>query len=213
LQSLFSKSFHTLGFQLRATEYWLFRFEELLINAQFSGDQSAVKLYTAYIAQLEKALGRSRGLSAQLPICSDSFTYTPAKDDKGKIVAFTKPIVLLTDNFTASAAELFSATLQDDGRAAVYGVRTSGGGGNVVDYDFNATSYSEGSARVTLSQALRGKSITTAGLPSAPLIENIGVNPDVPADYQTSANLLHGGQNFVKGFITAISNLIATGKP
>ena len=213
LQYLFSKSFHSIGLELRATEFWLQVFESSLIDAQFAGDQTAIKLYSAYIGQIQKALAAKRGLTGALPVCTDSFTYTPARDDKGKIVAFTKPIVLLTDNFTGSAAEFFSATLQDLGRAAVYGVRTSGGGGNVVEFDFNATPFSEGSARVTLSLGIRNHGITTPDLPTAPLIENIGIVPNVVADYQTADNLLHAGQTFVKGFSNAISSLIATGKP
>jgi hypothetical protein len=213
LQYLFPQSFHTIGLELRATQFWLLVFEDSLISAQAVGDQAAIKLYTAYIQQLTRALGRNRGLTSALPVCTDSLTYTPARDDKGKIVAYKKPIVVLTDSFSASAAEFFSATLQDGKRATTYGVRTSGGGGNVAEFDFNATSFSEGSARVTLSLGVRANNITTAGLPSAPLIENIGVNPDVLADYQTKDNLLHHGQTFVKGFTKTISDLIATGKP
>jgi hypothetical protein len=73
--------------------------------------------------------------------------------------------------------------------------------------------YSEGSERVTQSLARRNHDISTPGLPSAPFIENIGVFPDVHADYQTVANLLTGGQPFVSGFSAAIANLIANGKP
>jgi hypothetical protein len=213
MQSLFAKPFRSLGFDLRATEFWLEVFESSQINAEFSGDLTAVRLYQNYINEIQQALATKRGNTGQVPLCTESFTYPPAKDDKGKVIAYTKSIVILTDNFTGSAAELFSATLQDNGRAAIYGVRTSGGGGNVVAFDFNATSFSEGSARVTLSLAQRLTTITTAGLPPARLIENIGVNPDVPANYQTVDNLLHGGQTFVKGFTAAITSLITTGKP
>jgi len=213
MQSLFSKSFRSLGFDLRATEYWLQVFENSLINAEIAGDLIATKLYTNYIQEIQQALAVNRGNTGQVPLCTDSLTYLPAKDDKGKHIGYTRPILVLTDNFTGSAAEIFSATLQDNHRATVYGVRTSGGGGNVVEFAKNATSYSEGTARVTLSLARRTTTITTAGLPSASLIENIGVQPDVLADYQTKDNLLHGGQTFVNGFIKVISDLIATGKP
>src|SRR5208337_289226 len=155
----------------------------------------------------------NRGLTGALPVCTQSLTYPPATDDKGKNLAYTKPIVVLTDNFTGSAAEFFSATLQDAKRATVYGVRTSGGGGNVVEFDFNAGPYSEGSARVTLSLAARAKNITTPGFPSAPYIENIGVYPDVTADYQTLDTLLNNGQTFAQGFTTPFPNLITKGHP
>ena len=90
-------------------------------------------------------------------------------------------------------------------------MRTDGGGGNVVSFD--AGSYAEGATRVTESLEIRANPITTPGLPSAPLIENIGVYPDILADYQTLDNLLHGGKTFVAGFSTAISNLVTLGHP
>jgi len=114
---------------------------------------------------------------------------------------------VLTNNFTASAAEMFGATLQDAHRAKVYGTRTSGGGGNVVSFD--TAPYAEGATRVTESLAVRNHDVTTPGYPSAPYIENIGVYPDIQADFQTTKNLLTGGAPFVAGFSAAIANLIA----
>jgi hypothetical protein len=81
----------------------------------------------------------------------------------------------------------------------------------VVEY--NATSYSEGLARATVSIGVRAQPIQTPGFPAAPYIENIGVYPDVAADYMTVDNLMTGGQTFVTGFTTVISNLITNGHP
>jgi C-terminal processing protease CtpA/Prc len=114
---------------------------------------------------------------------------------------------------TPSAAELFSATLQDENRVTIYGVRTDGGGGTVVAFGYNAAPYSEGSSRVTQSIAVRNHPIFTPGLPPAPFIENIGVQPDFAADFQTRLNLLTGGQPFVNGFSEVISYLIQTSHP
>jgi len=122
-------------------------------------------------------------------------------------LAYTKPIVLLTDNFTLSAAETFAATLQDIRRAIVYGMPTDGGGGNVVGFSSTTGPFSEGSTRVTQSIEVRSHPVTAPGLPSAPYIENVGVQPDVAASYQTTANLLTGGQPVVNGFVTLVSGL------
>lgn len=212
LQYLIPKPFHSIGLELRATEYWVQVFSDSIIFAEDTGAPNwMIQLYKAYLHEVQQALSENRGLTGPLPICTASFTYPPATDDKGNNLAYTKPIVLLTDNFTGSAAEFFGATLQDAHRATVYGVRTSGGGGDVLDY--NGTSYSEGSARVTLSLAVRAQTITTPGLPAAPFIENIGVIPDVTADYQTLDNLLNFGQTFVHGFSKTILNLITAGHP
>jgi len=53
----------------------------------------------------------------------------------------------------------------------------------VIDYSQNAAPYSEGLTRITESLAIRIKNISAPGLPPAPLIENIGVLPDVTADF------------------------------
>jgi peptidase S41-like protein/PDZ domain-containing protein len=214
LQYLFPQPFQTLGFQLRATEQWILYFEETLFSvAQAGAPQSVLDNYVQDLIEVQNALAKDRTLTPPLSICSDTLTYPPATDQSGNVVAYTGPILLLTNNFTASGAEIFSATLQDAQRAYAYGVRTSGGGGNVVGFQFNVGPYSEGSERVTQSMARRNHDVSTPGLPSAPYIENIGVYPDVHADYQTIGNLLTGGQPFVNGFIAAISNLIANGKP
>jgi C-terminal processing protease CtpA/Prc len=116
--------------------------------------------------------------------------------------------LLLTDNFTISSAEMFAATLQDQNRVSVYGVRTDGGGGNVVEYDETLGPYGEGNVRITQSIAVRNHNISTPGLPSGPYIENIGIQPDFPVEFNTKNNLLTGGQPFVNGFMQAITGMI-----
>ena len=66
---------------------------------------------------------------------------------------------------------------------------------------------------MTLSLGVRNHNISSPGFPTAPFIENIGVIPDVPADFQTRANLLTGGQPFVQGFSNLILKLIRVGHP
>jgi Peptidase family S41/PDZ domain len=220
-QFLIPTSFQPLTLQVRATEFWLTNFEISLIIAEFSGaSQPTLDVLAGLVAATQDDLAENRGLTPPIPVLSPAScfgvggtTYPPATDQQGNNLAYTKPIVVLTDNFSASAAEFFGATLQDANRVTVYGVRTSGGGGNVVSFGSNAGPYSEGSARVTLSLGVRNHNITTPGLPSAPFIENIGVYPDVIADYRTKDNLLNGGQTFIQGFSKTIQNLILTGHP
>jgi len=213
LQMLNPNTFRELGFQLRATQNWVTFFSFYAVEAQLTGaPQYAIDIYKAYLAEVQKAQSQSRGSTGPLPLCGLNFDNAqPLKDSKGNVLAYSKPIVLLTDNFTLSAAELFSATLQDAKRATVYGTRTDGGGGSVVEFD--TTPNSEGFARVTISLGIRAGNITSPGFPSAPLIENIGVVPDVTADYMTVDNLKNGGTTFVTGFSNVISNLITLGHP
>jgi len=213
LQFLFPSPFQSISFAPRPTEFWLQNFAIDIANSEFGGaPQFVLDAYVAYANEVRAGLNMNRRLlHPPLPICSYTAAYPPATDQDGNNLAYTKPILVLTDNFTLSAAETFAATLQDGKRATVYGEETDGGGGNVVS--FNTTAFSEGNARVTESLEIRNHVVTAPGLPSAPYVENIGVLPDVPADYQTVANLLTGGQPFVAGFTNTIGKIIVLGHP
>jgi len=215
VQYLSPKPFQALPAELRATEEWILDYESLLFAQEEAGvDENDINLVIGYIEEIEQALMQNRGLSGPVPILNPvscygvgGAIYPPATDESGNNIAYTKPIVLLTNNFTLSAAEVFAAELQDIKRVTVYGVRTDGGGGNVIEFDYNDGPYSEGTSRVTQSLLIRNHNISVPGLPSAPYIENFGVVPDVVADYQTKTNLLTGGQPFVNGFSSLIWSL------
>jgi hypothetical protein len=101
---------------------------------------------------------------------------------------------------------MFPALIQDNHRGPIFGMRTMGAGGSVVG--FNATAYTESFFRITVSLMNRGRLIQSPGLPTAPYIENIGVQPDILQDYMTSANLLTGGAPFSAAFTNAIVALV-----
>ena len=201
--------FSPIPFRFRATEFWATAFESALINAQLSGaSQLTQDTLGDFLDAVQAALGINRGMTDPIPYISPAFcslsggkVYPPAN------VQYTRPMVVLTNGFTLSAAETFPATLQDLKRATVYGTQTDGGGGNVLGYTYTTGPFSMGSARVTTSLEVRDHAVSAPGLPSAPFIENIGVQPDVAADYQTTANLLTGGQPFVQGFSALIAGL------
>ena len=129
-----------------------------------------------------------------------SLTLAPAA------VAYTRPLMVLTDEFSASGADMFPAIIQDNHRGPIFGMRTMGAGGSVVG--FNATAYTESFFRVTVSLMNRGRLIQTADFPPAPYIENIGVRPDIVQDYMTRTNLLAAGAAYVQAFTAAIVNLV-----
>ena len=217
LQFLSPQPFQALPVKLRASEQWLLNMEGLLLTKQFNGgSQSDIDLLNGMIDEILAARAENRGLTEPLPIYSpvgacqlgSGLVYKPATDAQGNNIAYTKPILLLTDNFSISAAEMFAAILQDENRVSVYGVRTDGGGGNVVSYNYNAAPYSGGRALVTQSIAVRNHDISVPGLPSAPYIENIGIQPDFPAPFNTRDNLLTGGQPFVNGFVQVMAGLV-----
>lgn len=200
---LVPQQFWADGLQIRATLGWQQGFsQQLTYDQQTGADQWVIDLDQAYLKEIQQAMSESRGMTGTLPICSDSFMYSPAQDSKGNNIAYTKPMVLLTDGATFSAADFFSAYMADSKRATIVGERTAGAGGNVVSYD--AGTFSQGSTRVTQSLGIRAQSIQNPGFPASLYIENTGVVPDVAVTYNTMDNLLNGG----KPFVTAVTNVL-----
>ena len=148
-------------------------------------------------------------MTGSVAVCDASFDTPPATDDNGNMVAYTKPILVLVDNFTLSAAEILAMFLQDEKRATIFGTRTDGGGGNVES--FNAGAYSEGFTRVTESLITRAVPVQTPGFPSLPSYDGVGIFPDIQQDYMTLGNLETGGQPFVTAAMTAMAGLLKSG--
>jgi C-terminal processing protease CtpA/Prc len=84
------------------------------------------------LSTVESAYRSNNGRTAPIPVCGTSVEKKPATDSAGKVIAYGKPVVLLTDDFSASAAELFASMMQDNGRARLAGLRTMGAGGAVI---------------------------------------------------------------------------------
>jgi hypothetical protein len=207
---LIPHNFRGLEFQLRATLGWQVTFSEFLTFAELEGaPQWVIGLYTAHLDVVKKALSHNRGMTGSLAICGPTFDTPPATDDNGNVLAYTKPILVLVDNFTLSAGEIFAMFMQDSKRATIFGTRTDGGGGNVVSFDAGA--YSEGSTRMTESLITRSAPVQTPGFPALTSYDGVGIYPDILQDYMTAANLATGGQPFVTAALTAIAGLVQAG--
>jgi len=205
-------TFRGLSAEIRATLNWVEDFSSAVVQAQQQGaPQYVIDLYNNYLTDVEQALAQNRGRTGNEPLCSYTFDVTPATGDKGNNIAYTKPILVLTDSFTLSAAEIFAMFLQDSKRATIFGTRTDGGGGSVEAYN-SATNYSEGDARVTICLITRAAAVQTPGFPSSIYYDGIGIYPDIVQDYQTEDNLVNKGATFVTQVGTAISGLIAKSK-
>jgi Peptidase family S41/PDZ domain len=201
-QRFIPRPFRTMGFEIRATASWLFSFAAQLTSAELSNAPPEViqNLRNIYNEVLS-AYNENRGRSAPVPLnATGSFTLSPSPN------AYTKPMLVLTDEFSASGADMFPALMQDNQRGLLFGMRTMGAGGSVVGY--NATAYTESFFRVTVSLMNRGRVIQAPGFPAAPYIENIGVRPDIVQDYMTRANLLGGGAAYRQAFTNAIVSLV-----
>jgi len=200
-------NFRGLELKLRATLRWQYAFSYALTVSELQGaPQWVIDLYSAHLGVVQKALSENRGLTGNVAVCGPSFDTPPATDETGKVLAYTKPILVLVDNYTLSAAEIFAMFLQDEKRATIFGTRTDGGGGDVLS--FNAGAYSEAFTRVTESLITRSKAVQTPGYPALTSYDGVGIFPDIVADYMTLGNLETGGQPFRTNAMTAIAGLI-----
>ena len=143
-----------------------------------------------------------RGRTKPIPLDNTTIDRDPARDSKGTLLAYTKPLIVLVDELSASGGDAFAATIQDNLRGPLVGWRTMGAGGSVELWE--AGTYSLGLSTVTESLMIRKSDIVTADYPTAPYVENIGVRPDVVVDYMTAENLNHRGKPFVDAFVAAI---------
>ena len=204
---LIPAQFRTVGLEIRATRGWVLAFQQALQDAEDGGaPDEVVAQLQQLLQQVENAYATPSGRTAALPICDTSLNVQPATDGKGNVIAYAKPVMVLTDEFTASAAELFSAIMQDNQAAQLYGARTMGAGGNVNDYP--VTTYSFASATVTESLMSRKNPLPADGFPTSPYIENVGVRPDIVQDYATFDNLTNHGATFVQAFSDAVVRYI-----
>jgi hypothetical protein len=204
-QRLIPTPFKTIGFEIRATASWLFSFASSLNNARLTrppGDPILANL-EANFNEVRKAFNENRGRSAPVSLNSTgSLELNPVAG------AYAKPILVLTDEFSASGGDMLPAILQSNDRGPIFGWRTMGAGGSVVS--FSGPAFTESIFRVTVSLMNRGHLVNTPDFPPAPYIENIGVRPDIPVDYMTRANLMSGGAPFVAAFTQAVESLVLT---
>jgi Peptidase family S41 len=205
LSRLNPRPFRTVGLEIRATRSWVADFLLALEDAVASGaDSSVIAQLQNNLMAIQQAFHQPSGRTAPLPVCGPSLDLNPGKSP------YTNPILLLTDEFTASAADLFAAVLQDNQRALLFGNRTMGAGGNVTQY--HATTYSDGSTLVTESLMSRPQQIVANGFPTSRYIENVGVHPNVLQDYMTADNLKNHGRTFVQAFTATMTTYIPLAK-
>jgi C-terminal processing protease CtpA/Prc len=195
--------FQTLGFEIRATGAWLASFAAQLTSAQLqNAPPSVIENLRRNYEAVERAYRQDRGRSEPVSLNSTgSLTLAPAA------VVYSKPLMVLADEFSASGGDAFAAIIQDNERGPVFGMRTMGAGGTVTA--FTCTSYTESICRITTSLMHRTKVVDSGGeYPTAPYIENIGVRPDIAEDFMTRANLLSAGAPFVQAFTSAIVKMV-----
>lgn len=199
------RSFRIAGAEIRATRDWINKYESLIVDLESSGvDEWITKLLRAMLGDIRGAYSENRGRTGPLPLCDLGLEIEPARDRAGNLLGYSKPVMLLVDEYTASAAELFAAAIQDNQLGIAFGMPTQGAGGTVSINPITVGMYSETVADVTQSLLVRPGSIRSDEYPVAPYLENIGIQPDVRGDIMTVENMRNGGRPFVAEFTAAM---------
>ncbi len=211
--NLMSQNFHPIGYQIRATYEYLQMYGERLSAAKSSGNQALIDQYQAGFDALQSAYDGSQRLTSTVPYCTGNFDRPPARDSNGTAIGYSKPMIMLIDEFSESTADSVPAMIQDNARGLLVGWRTNGmGGSNSQNIQrFQVGAYSEGDTGVTLSLMVRAAPIATDDFGMTAYIENVGVRPDVQIDYMTQDNLVNGGRTFVQAFTNVIVQQIQKG--
>jgi hypothetical protein len=198
---LIPADFRAIGREIRATWPWVVQFATALDSARSQGaDPSTIQLLADRLQDVINAYNDKRGRTGPVATCAPSLIRQPAA------VVYSKPLMLLVDEFSSSASEVFAAVLQDAGRGPLLGFRTNGAGGSVVTT--SGGPYTDSIVRVTITMLNRKSEIVADGFPATRYVENIGVRPDIEVDYMTRDNLLQRGQPFVQAFTAAMVDLI-----
>jgi len=214
LSLLIPYTWNSVGFEIRATSEWVLQISRALEQAKTAGTPSyIIALLQSLKEGIQTANSENRGRTGPIPLDDVTIDRSPAMDKDGNVIAYTKPLMVLVDEMSASGGDYFPATIQDNARGPLFGFRTMGAGGDVEVWQ--ASSYSQGITSVTESLMSRNIDVVTSDFPVTRYVENVGVRPDIEYDYMTRQNLMGGGAAFVTAFLQAMNNHIqsANGRP
>jgi len=202
-QRLHTEAFTTVKFKYRPTLAIINDLESYLYLSGLSPDTR--EFITNILAEFRDTYQSDQLLTDPVSMSSNNADgiFYPLTDTNGDPIGYDKPIIILINELSISGGDFFPAILQDSGRAKCLGVRTSGAGGHVVDYDFEMP-YSEASIRITGSLMYRPQEVQPDGYPATHYIENVGIHPDIYYDYQNMDDLLNNGANYVSFFTDKI---------
>ncbi|MDX2269953.1 MAG: S41 family peptidase [Bryobacter sp.] len=183
--------------QIRPSFDQIASYDEIIdLLSTFGAPDYLLELYRFERQLLIGAYQDGRGLTGAIPACAFDLEVPTAPN------AYQKPMIVLIDDFSTSAADIFPAMFQDNGRAKLVGMRTSGAGGRVELVA--AGPLSEARTTNTASLVVRAREYDVPGFPRSPYIENVGVRPDIELDFATTENLLQNGTPFVDAFTRII---------
>ena len=197
---LIPSKFYFFGEEIRVTLDRIASVDRALLLARLMrADDWIIRYYEVVLTEMQRAYQQNRGRTGSLPACTQfNQVYPPGFDNDPAAVVYSKPLIVLIDEFSTSAGDIFPAMLQDNRRGPLVGTRTNGAGGSISVWEVGF--FSEALSSNTNTLVVRKDPVTVPGFPSTYYIENVGAHADIPLDFMTRDNLMSGGQQFVAGF-------------
>jgi hypothetical protein len=202
LMTIFAKqSTVDMTFKIRSSLNWMSRFQEinqtiadLLAQDPNHVAANALKARFQYLEEeMRDTIAERRLLSNPVSLDLEG-SYGIVQPQP--VVRYAKPVLLLINEFDFSGGDAFPALMKDNGLATLFGSRTSGAGGNVVEYGPLANSF----FKFSLTESLMVR-------PNGSYVENIGVQPDI-AYTVTESDFLNGYTDYVREFSKAAVGLV-----
>jgi C-terminal processing protease CtpA/Prc len=196
LQKLIPYRFRVVQDEIRPSLDLLSETEFALLSADaFGAEAWEIQLLQLYYDLMLQAYSENRGRTGPIPLCSPAGELDPVN-------AYSKPLIVLVDEFTVSWGDVFAAIMADAARGPLVGYRTDGAGGVVIGG--SAGFYSESEASYSATLGTRKDALSLPDYPRTAYIENVGIHPDVTIDPMTRENLMTRFRPFVDGFTAAI---------
>lgn len=195
------KSFKDVTFEIRPSLKWLNEFininqeiaDMLAANPQ-SLEANALKARFEYLeSEVRDSIAQKRFATKPVPLdLGGQYGMIQPQPE----IKYTKPILLLINEFDFSGGDAFPAIMKDNGRVTLFGARTTGAGGNVAQYGPLANSF----FKFSLTESLMVR-------PNGQYVENLGVSPDISYTV-TEEDFVNGYQNYVKAFTSEALKLV-----
>lgn len=187
-----------VSLQIRANRYWLAILESESSSCDREKNKKDCEIAEGMVFALRRALERGAFLAGPVNFCSYDGLIQPA-------MIYSKPILILIDEMDISCGDAFPILMQENGRAKLFGMPTSGGGGNVIGKSF--LGYSDFSFRYTASLMWRPLSYEIMpGLKSF-YVENFGAQPDYKYQ-ETASDYLNGYKDYKSSVEKALLEMI-----
>ena len=139
-QFLIPYRFRSIAFEIRATSTWVESISLALASAKAqAAPQYIIDQLQGILHDISLANSEYRGRTGPLPLSYTSINLDPFTDTSGRSLAYTKPLMVLVDEFSASGGDAFAATIQDNERGASSGWEPWVAGKSVVLYNVGMT--------------------------------------------------------------------------